>query len=79
MRKFAYHRGDNENTSKSHRQIESSRLVLMALNIFRRVQYSQRLATLPQKRTRCFQKFRIEEKAAAHRPRDAFVMSHFSF
>ena len=79
MRNFAHHREENESTSKHHNQIESSCLVLMALNIFRRVQYSQGPAALLQNRTRCFQKFRIEENAAAHRQRDAFVMSRFGF
>ena len=38
MRKFAYHREENASTSKHHRHIESSCLVLMALNIFPWVQ-----------------------------------------
>ena len=77
MRKFAHHREENESASKYHTQIESSRLLLMVLNIFQRLQHSQRPAALLQKRTRCFQKFRMEENAAAHRQRDAFVMSYF--
>ena len=70
VRNFAHHREENESTSKHHNQIESSCLVLMALSIFHH--YFKN-------RTRCFQKFRIEENAAAHRQRDAFVMSRFGF
>ena len=84
MRKFAHHREENESISKHHRQIESCCLVLMALNVFPLnvfpwVQYSQRPAALLQQRTRRFQEFRIEENAAAHRQRDAFIMSHIGF
>ena len=79
MRKFTYPRKEYESTSKHQRQIESTCLVLMVLNNFRRVQYSQRPVELLQKRTRCFQKFRIEENAATHRQRDAFVMSLVCF